>query len=62
MLLARATHAGTTAKGASQTELRAPQSFLSALNQDDGSGGGFDTGSVGPQQSSAPPVAQSGGS
>ena len=61
VLLARATHAGATTKG-SQSELKAPQSFLSALNQDDGFGGNFGAGSAGPQQSSAPPVAQSGGS
>jgi len=62
MLLARSTHAGAAGKSGPQSELRAPQSFLSALNQDDGLGGGFDSGSAGPQQSSAPPVAQSGGS
>jgi hypothetical protein len=62
MLLARATHAGAASKSGSQRQLQAPQSFLSALNQDGGFGGDFGAGSAGPQQSSAPPVAQSGGS
>jgi hypothetical protein len=61
MLLARATHAGAAGKSGSQSGLKAPQSFLSALNQDDGFGAGS-AGPAGPQQSSAPPVAQSGGS
>ena len=68
MFLARATNAGGSGtkpsnKAVAASSLSAPSSFLSALSQDNGSGG-FDSGggSVAPPQSSSPPPVSSGGS